>query len=223
MRHSWNNRTGSVIHTTSSNADGYYSITYDPGFYTLEYSRNGYITGYKNIIIGVPESVLQNIAISPEMPDDGAIRIVLSWRNTPKDLDAHLTGPAPDGGRFHLFYPYADRHNSNIYSDYHRLDLDNTDIVTVPGQPETVTITNQTDGVYRYSVHDFSNRGLSGSTALGQSNAVVTVYKGKSVWRTYAVPPDARGSIWTVFEISGNEIKDINRIGNGQADDASKF
>lgn len=223
FRRSWNNKTGVVIQTTSTNENGYYEISYNPGFYTMEYSKDGYITGYKNIIIGIVDFEAQNAVISPEMPDDGNFRIVLSWSSIPKDLDSHLTGPTVDGGRFHLYYKYANTSNRNSNSDYYQLDLDNTDIISRPDIPETTTIITQLDGVYRYSVHDYTNKGQANSEALSQSNATVNVYKGSALVATYHVPPNVKGSIWTVFELSGNEIKPINKMGNGLENDITLF
>ncbi|MCH5186395.1 MAG: hypothetical protein J1F64_09795, partial [Oscillospiraceae bacterium] len=223
MRSSWNNKDGNVLHTISTNENGYYEISFAPGFYTLEYSKEGYITGYKNIIIGIIDFEAQNAVISPEMPDDGEFRIVLSWSRAPKDLDSHLTGPTVDGGRFHLYYKYANTNNRNANSGYYQLDLDNTDIVSKPNIPETTTIVTQLDGVYRYSVHDYTNRGNANSEAMSQSNATVNVYKGSVLVATYHVPQNVKGSVWTVFELSGNEITPINKMGNGLEDDISKF
>ncbi len=223
LRKSWNNKNGSVVKTTTTNENGYYEISYEPGFYTIEYSKEGYITGYKNIIIGILDFEAQNAVISPEMPDDGEFRIVLSWRNVPKDLDSHLTGPTVDGERFHLYYKYANTSNRNSNLDYYQLDLDNTDIVSKPNIPETTTIVTQLDGVYRYSVHDFSNRGNGNSEDLSQSNATVNVYKGSILVATYHIPSNIKGSIWTVCEIEGDEIRPINKMDNGYEDDINKF
>lgn len=223
IRLSWNNKTGTVLHTTQTNENGYYEVSFVPGFYTMEYSKEGYIMGYKNIIIGIVDFEAQNAVISPEMPDDGQFRIVLSWSSMPKDLDSHLTGPTVDGDRFHLYYKYANTSNRNSNSDYYQLDLDNTDIVSRPNIPETTTIVTQLDGVYRYSVHDYTNRGNANSDAMSQSNATVNVYKGAVLVATYHVPPNVKGSIWTVFELSGDEIKPINKISNGLEDDINQF
>ena len=222
MRNGWNNKDGAVLHTTSTNENGYYEIQYRPGFYTIEYSKSEFITGYRNIIIGIVDFAAQNAAISPEMPDDGNFRIVLSWSEAPKDLDSHLTGPKADGGRFHLFFRYANTSSqSNSNSEYCQLDLDNTDIVVKPNIPETTTILTQLDGTYRYSVHDYTNKGNANSSALSRSNAVVNVYKG-SVWvATYHVPPNVKGTIWTVFELNGNTITPVNKMGNGHEEDRS--
>jgi uncharacterized protein YfaP (DUF2135 family) len=79
-----------------------------------------------------------------------------------------LDGPAEDGSRFHIYY------SDKVYLDYANLDLDD---ISSYG-PETTTITQQSDGVYVFAVHNFTNRGSSDSTALADSNATVNVYIG---------------------------------------------
>lgn len=214
LRKSWNNRDGAVVATSSTNDNGFYEFSLDPGAYTMEYSKGGYITGYKNIVMNVADFYAQNASISPEMPEDGNFRIVLSWSNIPNDLDSHMSGPVGNGERFHIYFRHSDQTNDNPYNDYFRLDLDNTDIVNYPGVPETITIVNQIDGVYRYAVHDFSNKHNTSNTNLSASNATVNVYKGSVLVATFHVPANKTGTVWTVFELSGNQITPINEFGN---------
>ena len=73
---------------------------------------------------------------------------------------------------------------------------------TGPGQ-ETITITKlNPGGVYRYSVHDFTNRENAGRTELGRSGAKVELYTAAGL-RTFFVPKQS-GNLWTVFELSGD-------------------
>jgi len=219
LRSGWNNVYGNVVHTLITNESGYYEITYTPGSYTMEYSKDGHITGYKNIVIGADGSASQNASISPLLAE-GAYRITLSWKNLPYDLDSHLTGPvAGSTERFHLYYPMNESGGGHPDSDKYTLDLDNTDIVSRPDVYETTTIIQQLDGVYRFSVHDFTNSGSTTSTQMANSNATVNVYKGNSniPVATFHVPTTAVGSIWTVFELNGDTITPINRISAGDA------
>lgn len=119
----------------------------------------------------------------------GQIRIVLTWGLTPKDLDSHLTGPSVAGGRFHIYYSNKD------YADIANLDRDDTDSYG----PETTTIYGNIDGLYRFSVHDYSNKSSSSSTAMANSGAKVEVYFGEYLEYTFYVPEEA-GTLWTVFE-----------------------
>lgn len=93
------------------------------------------------------------------------IVIMLQWAAQPSDLDAHLSGPVGQGGRFHLFF--ANRTQPPVL--YASLDTDDT---TSFG-PETLTISKLAGafvaGDYHVWVHNYI-----GSTFAG-SNAVVTV------------------------------------------------
>ena len=225
VRSNWNNQAGSVVYTTTTNEAGYYDIEYTPGLYTIEFSKEGFITGYKNIVVGILGLSAQNAIISPVMSDiEGEYRFVLSWRERPNDLDSHLTGPLPDTEeRFHLYYPLKDSGgNYNPYREYASLDWDNTRI-NQSSDPETVTLYKQLEGgVYRYSVHDYTNGGYAESTDMANSNAKVDVYRGSILIGTYHVP-NLPGTIWTVFELTGDTFTPINRVGNGSAGDISLY
>ena len=68
--------------------------------------------------------------------------------------------------------------------------------------PETISIGQMNAGTYRYSVHDFTNRNSTTSSALGSSGAKVQVYTSAGLAQTFSVPGQA-GTLWTVFELSG--------------------
>lgn len=100
-------------------------------------------------------------ALSPEIKE---FRIVVTWGSRPADLDAHLTGPFPEGGQFHIWY----RHKVLIGGkDF--LDRDDTSGYG----PETITIYKPAVGNYSYSVFDYSNRSKNEAKTLPQwSNGV---------------------------------------------------
>lgn len=134
----------------------------------------------------------------------GDTRIALTWGAFPEDIDAHLTGPLADGSRFHVFW--------DVLGDAGYATLDHDD--TTSYGPETVTISNQTEGVYRYSVHDYTNRGSEFSTELAASGATVSVYRSTGLVRTFTVPPGQLGTLWTVFELDGTTITPLNIMSN---------
>lgn len=138
----------------------------------------------------------------------GDIRIVLTWGENPRDLDSHLTGPESGvSDRFHVYY--STRNNCDGAACDATipawLDVDDT---TSYG-PETTTITKSggqfIPGRYRYSVHHYS-----GSSNIPQSGAVVKVYAGSDLIRTFYPPTPAAGQtvaedwVWTVFELQVN-------------------
>lgn len=204
LRSGINARTGPIVASTTTDVDGLYGfVDLAAGYYTAELSAAGYATGYFTLrVIGGRANADQNAGIAPP---GGDVRIVLTWDETPFDLDSHLTGPAVGGGRFHVYFvskTYAP--GGTVYAD---LDLD--DLVSYG--PETVTIYERTDGVYRYSVHDYSNRASTSSTALAASGAQVQVYQGGSLTRTFNVPSGG-GTRWTVFELDGSTIVPVNAM-----------
>ncbi|MBI5101017.1 MAG: hypothetical protein HZB33_04195 [Nitrospirae bacterium] len=135
----------------------------------------------------------------------GDIRMVLTWGLNPGDLDSHLTGPSVGGGsRFHVYY--VDKNNCGSAACNAGipawLDVDD---VTSYG-PETVTIMKSnglfTPGLYRYSIHHFA-----GSSDIANSGAVVNLYEGATLIRTFYPPYPAAGQtlsddwVWTVLEL----------------------
>ena len=66
--------------------------------------------------------------------------------------------------------------------------------------------------MYRFSVHDYSNRLSSTSTALSNSGATVDVYRGSSLAASYNIPTEQGGTLWTVFELDGDTITPINLL-----------
>jgi hypothetical protein len=155
---------------------------------------------------GTPATV--EILMMTVEPPLGEISIVLSWGQVPFDLDAHLTGPLPDGERFHLYYLLAEDMYGSEWPEYVQLDLDDED-----GEgPETVLISQPISGIYRYSVHDMTNRGNADSTALSSSGAHVDVYRGDALIRSFDVPEGRQGTLWTVFEMYGDGIAPVNTI-----------
>jgi hypothetical protein len=132
------------------------------------------------------------------------LRITLRWGVGPLDLDAHFTGPTTPGPRFHCYYFNKLINSGTICS----LSLDD---VSSFG-PETITLTQQISGVYRFSIHDYSGRSLNPSSNLGNSQATVEICApGGGVWRMYSVP-NLPGTLWTVFELSGTTLTTINTM-----------
>ncbi|MFL9507306.1 tetratricopeptide repeat protein [Acinetobacter baumannii] len=153
--------------------------------------------GYSTLVAKCPCDGL-TYALSPVQTKLGSMRIVLTWGETPLDLDSHLN--------------YANQHIywSNKVGRQANLDVDDRDSYG----PETITIDQRlSDQYYVYSVHDFSNRDEPDSNGLAHSQAKIMVYTGESLIRSYEVPTNKIGNLWAVFRISPTgEIQDINQI-----------
>lgn len=153
--------------------------------------------GYSNLVAKCPCKGM-TYAISPVMQSLDGLRVVLSWGASPSDLDSHIVYPGN-----HVFYSAKNGANA-------LLDVDDTDSYG----PETITLQRKGYGdSYVYAVQDFINKGNPASTALSGSQAKVFVYVGQSLVRTYYVPRNQAGNLWTVFRISGDgDFQDINRL-----------
>lgn len=198
----YNTSGGAFVSQTSTGAEGKYSLELAAGNYTVyvidERTEAGtrYHSGSFNIkVLGNTTIGNQNGEVTPILAVD-EIRIVLAWGETPYDLDSHITGPADGASRFHVYYSNQNYYEAGILMC--NLDVDDTSSYG----PETITIYKQSDGIYRYAIHDYSNRNSSSSMALANSGAYVRVYiessHGSEV-RSYYVP-HLEGTVWNVFE-----------------------
>lgn len=214
LRNEWNNTSGEYVEgfETYTSSSGQYSVSGLPvGYYTVEASLDGYVTGYSNIIIMSENSKSDfDFTITPILSDDD-IRIVLTWGASPSDLDSHLIGKTPSGNNFNVYYQNkVYRYNSTEMAN---LDVDDTSSYG----PETITILENIYETYIYAVHDYTNKNSSASNKLSMSGAVVKVYRGSTQLGEYHVPTDQIGTYWTVFAIdrSGNLLP-INSLSNNK-------
>ena len=151
--------------------------------------------GYSNLVVKCPCAGM-TYAISPVMENLDGLRVVLTWGKTPRDLDSHMIFPGNN-----IFF----RNKKGTDAE---LDVDDTDSYG----PETITLQKKHYGEsYVYAVHDYSNSGYPNSNELSNSEAKVFVYMGQSLVRTYYVPQNRAGSLWTVFRMTGSgDFQDIN-------------
>lgn len=220
VRKGISNTSSEPITTITTDVDGIYTTPeLESGHFCIEIidEREGvtdasrYITTFINVkILGSISIGNQDGAVSTALYGD-QLRIVLRWGEYPRDLDSHLTGPMLNSTeKFHIYYSdKTNKFEEVIMSD---LDLDDT---TSYG-PETTTIYDAVEGIYRFSVHDYTNRHNSSSTGLSQSGAYIEVYKGNESVASYvfSVPSSGAGVIWNVFDYdsSTGTIIPINSI-----------
>jgi tetratricopeptide (TPR) repeat protein len=153
--------------------------------------------GYSDLVAKCPCTGL-TYAVSPVLEQLDEMRIVLNWGRNPDDLDAHLAYE-----NSHVFF-------INKGGEDSQLDVDQTRGFG----PETITITRRHTGTrYVYGVQSYSDKTSPTSLGLSNSNAKVFIYVGRTLVRSYYVPKDEVGNMWTVFAISEEgEIQDINRL-----------
>lgn len=229
--------TGDAIpYSRTTDAEGYYSRTGFPaGSYTAQVlSSNGDTLGYFTIhcVPGVPIYNNSQNGVFSTGTGTESYRAVLSWGSTPQDLDFHLTGPLAPGDttttignddtpRFHIdstqtTYPYD---SGVAYSSPtipgsatdSFLDIDQANHGVDNGS-ETLTILTQRSGPYRFYVYNNSSTGT-----LSGSGAVVRLYKGATLLRSYPVPAQS-GNTWHVFDLDGSTITAVNTVSTVSAD-----
>ena len=219
VRSGLNTTSGTIIKTATTDASGIYSLSsMSAGWYTIQFSKSGYIAGNFNVYsCGSVGS--QDASVSTSLAT-GTMRIVLHWGAIASSgltiVDSHITGPDNASGRFHIYYPSSKR-NFYYYSNDHDCDgctsSQKSDNVTLdkdaqrgPGT-ETITIPSGSwrSGTYRYSAHDYTTAGSTGnpsSTKFAESGTTVKVYY-NGTETTYNVPNIA-GTVWKVFTIDGD-------------------
>ena len=175
-----------------------------------------------------------------ELPASSAhdIRIVLTWGQTPRDLDSHMyiydsAEEARNSQGESVFEYHGNRGHTAYYSKQYyengRLaaDLDHDDVTSYG--PETTTIyAPLADGVYLFKVHDFTNRSNYASRGLSNSGATVALYIGDEPWLdatgnpyVFHVPEDRIGCTWEVFYITveTETVTVVNRLDDHDWDD----
>lgn len=210
--------TGLGLSGVTVSAGGVQTITGSTGTYKLENvpaglqnvtaSKSGYISVSQPVLVIADQEIQDvNFSLSPILPS-GQIRIVLTWGANPSDLDSHLLVPKSDSDPsqgYHIYYANRGINSSTQYP-YAYLDVDDT---TSYG-PETVTILRRITQKYKYYVYHYA-----GSGSLATSGAVVRVYSGSTLLKTYNVPTSQTSGYryWYVFDLNGDgTITDKNII-----------
>ena len=174
IRSGLNTTSGTIIKTATTDSSGNYSLSsMSAGWYTIQFSKSGYITGNFNVYscgsVGSQDSQISTSLAT------GTMRIVLHWGASSGlgVVDSHLTGPdniALDNstGRFHVYWDAINGQDvfyyaTNSFSCSNCTSSQKSDNVTLDqddvSAPGTETMTIPTDswrsGTYRYSAHYF--------------------------------------------------------------------
>lgn len=197
-----------IVFKLYTNAQGIYHLGELPeGFFNVRMTSPGFNENtLLNIQINAGENNLGEATIV-EQVSEGEVRIVLSWGEYPSDLDTHLTGPTSSGDRFHVYY--SDQSVNDGTEAY--LDVDDTESYG----PETVTISQYISGVYRYSVHNYSNSSYEGGLGIYDSPTKVEIFDSNGLIATFNPKPFVAGSgnTWRVFEFTiSNNVVNITTL-----------
>ncbi len=205
------NVSGNVIQTVFSDTYGVAEISLPAGAYTVEIVVSGYESSHFTIY-SYTDCALPRFCLSPVL-GKGEMRVILTWSEEPKDLDAHLFTPfvgLDTGTESHIWFRSRTDLQGNI------LDVDATDGFG----PETVTIGNVAEGLYKYYVTNFTDciHANTSSIRMSYSSALVHVYSENGLIASFHVPPGNEGVIWEVFEIRNGSVVPIHRYYSSIAD-----
>lgn len=186
----------------TTDATGRYQLVgLPPGPVQATAAASGFVSDTATVTVPPTGTVTQHFALSPSLLQ-GQLRIVLTWANTPRDLDAHLWAPA---GPTPVEVWYRNR-GTLTGPPFAQLDTDDRDGIG----PETITVGQVSSGQYTYAVHQYSNDGT-----LAASNARVQILREGTVLQTFTVPA-GRGRWWTVFTLDGTTgtVTPVNTLGD---------
>lgn len=189
--------SGHSYFTTTTDEYGDFSFDVPTGDQTLTFTKTGYVFSDLDITVAIGETttVSSNAIYGQPVLGSGQYRIVLTWGETPSDLDSHLI--TPSGEEVYFSDKTTTAGDAN-------LDVDDTSSYG----PETITITSPQSGIYKYFVYNWS-----GSPDITTSSAVIKVYNSSGLIKTYNVPTTGTGRYWNVFTLNGSTITDINTVG----------
>ncbi|MEA3314678.1 MAG: SdrD B-like domain-containing protein [Campylobacterota bacterium] len=191
------NTNGEILDTIITDYSGSFNFTnLVTGYYTILFKKDGYIKNISNLFLNSNKNgdiITQDFTMAPFSDN---IRIVLSWGETPYDLDSHFAKMVNNLRQWHIYYG-----KKNQLGAESNLDVDDT----YSYGPETTTLTSlDNNSIYKYYVHDFSNSSSSDSSSLSNSGAKVKIYIEENEY-TFNVP-NYKGTIWKVFEIVNGDI-----------------
>lgn len=172
----------------------------------------GYYTETPLVISPTPTQLEADgcLQLEPVAVQAPIARFVLTWGESPFDLDSHFTGPDElnPGSRFHVYY-------SNPSTAQANLDTDDTSSFG----PEIVSLLTYVDGEYVYSIHNYSGE-TGGPIALSGAKVEAKDFPSPGNSTVFEVQ-DAQSSIttetdvvWRVvkFNVNGNDISGIDEI-----------
>ncbi len=203
-----NTTSGTASYTTTSydidpgaTVNTFEFIDVTPGTYTLLAEKDEFDDAKFNVVATGGGTKTYYVGMSSGL-GAGNIRIVLTWGDSPSDLDSYLYTPEISGSTHQVWYGGR---GSETSAPYATLDVDSMNSYG----PETTTIYELHEGSYKYAVEWYADSS-GNNTSLGRSNAKVDVYDENGLFATYNVPmtagsnPAVRGDEWVVFCMDGD-------------------
>jgi hypothetical protein len=194
------NGIGSVVARTTTDEEGLFSVSLSDGEYTAYATRDGYVSENINFDIYSGQEELIGTML-PQMSGN-YYTIVLTWGETPRDLDSHVEALIDDDHAMHVFY------GDSLYlyeeEEICFLDVDDTSSYG----PETISLKPVSSTPYYYYIHNYS-----GESSITGSKATIKVYKGSKLLKEYSISSrEKEGLYWNVFAIKNGKIITQNTV-----------
>ncbi len=238
LRAGYGNIIGEVLQMTQTDDEGNYTFTdVAAGVYTVEVldlrqnlDEDAILYNSSNTDIVVAYGYLAtnnyNCMADQKMYDftgKGRVQFTLTWgteeSGASADIDSHLWGPKKNSDEeFHIYYSnegYYDYEGDN-YIKMADLDVDDTDWEG----PEHTTIYEETNGIYRFYIRNYSERNVNNSQMLAKSFVQVRVTIGANSHTFYC--PNQTGNLWYVcdYDSRSHRIIPKNKMSNFLMDES---
>lgn len=199
--------SGSASATT--NSQGEFRVAVKLGADAELSARKTGLGSSNSVTVNFSEDTTLDECLTFAQASSTSLKIKLTWRDSPEDLDSHLFTPSG-----HWVY-YATKGSLTV-APYANLDVDDTD----GHGPEIITINRLMVGTYTYAVHNYDEEnppGISGSPAR-----VELTHGGTT--RVFT-PPAGEGLsdyLWVVFTITVEANCDVTVTAKNEYD-SSEF
>ncbi|WP_420031229.1 tandem-95 repeat protein [Vibrio toranzoniae] len=200
-------------YTTVTDQSGNYTVNgpvVDQGSVTIE--QEGSITS--SFLVPAGEDVNGGVTAISEVLEETDMRIVVTWGESPRDMDNHLWLYDTENGNEldHIYY-------RDMSHDLGEGNVVQQDVDDVNGHgPETITIPNYQDADMHYSVHNYTNRSWD---VDGVEDVQVQVFVGDTLVETFSpdLADNPSGDHWHVFDIVNGVIVPSQDVGTQNAFD----
>ncbi|MEZ9271642.1 tandem-95 repeat protein [Vibrio cyclitrophicus] len=195
-------------YTTVTDQFGHYSVSgpvVDQGTVTIE--QEGSITS--SFLIPAGEDTNGGVTAISEVLEETDMRIVVTWGESPRDMDNHLWLYDTENGNELDHIYYRDMSHDLGEGNVVQQDVDDTN----GGGPETITIPNYQDADMHYSVHNYTNRSWD---VDGVEDVQVQVFVGDTLVETFTpdLPDNPTGEHWHVFDIVNGVVVPSQDVGS---------
>ncbi|OBS95684.1 polymer-forming cytoskeletal family protein [Vibrio tasmaniensis] len=200
-------------YTTVTDQSGNYSVSgpvVDQGTVTIE--QEGSITS--SFLVPSGEDTNGGVTAISEVLEETDMRIVVTWGESPRDMDNHLWLYDTENGNELDHIYYRDMSHDLGEGNVVQQDVDDTN----GGGPETITIPNYQDADMHYSVHNYTSRSWD---VDGVEDVQVQVFVGDTLVETFSpdLSENPSGDHWHVFDIVNGVIVPSQDVGTQNAFD----